>query len=440
MIAARFHGFQASVRESVTARNMPQDANHVYRFPLRYRDFCVFWTGSLLSGIGSQLTTVAMAWQIYELTDSALQIGLLGLTRAIPQTLLLLVAGLLADAVNRRKLMMCTEIGLFGISMTLALLTFAGQASPAMLYMATALLAVFNSLETPARQSIIPNLVPREDLARTLALQGTQRYVPIIAGPSLAGVVLAFYGPAACYMADAFSWLGMFLSLALLRTKLQPGRGWKAVSFRSLHEGFKFVWGHGVIFPLMVLDFGATFFGNARALYPIYARDILFVGPTGLGLLYAARAVGSLFSAAAISFFGPIRRGGRWIVTGIMVYGISTVLFAGSHVFWFSLFMLALSGAGDTISAILRSTINQLSTPDALRGRMSSINSIFTSSGPQLGQFESGLVAAWLGAELSAMTGGLATLAILSAVALASPSVRQVRIDEDAAPSQPRNF
>jgi MFS family permease len=168
-----------------------------------------------------------------------------------------------------------------------------------------------------------------------------------------------------------------------------------------------------------------------RALYPIYARDILFVGPTGLGVLYAARAVGSLFSAIAISFLGPVRRGGRWIFAGVMVYGISTVLFAGSQVFWFSVLMLALSGAGDTISAILRSTINQLNTPDELRGRMSSINSIFTSSGPQLGQFESGVVAAWLGAELSAMTGGLATLVILAGVAAAFPKVRQFQIVAD---------
>jgi MFS family permease len=188
---------------------MAQDARSIYRSLLHHRDFLVFWTGSFLSGIGSQFTTVAMAWQMYELTDSALQIGLLGLARAIPQMGLLLVAGLLADAMNRRKLMICTDIGLFAVSMTLALLTLAGKASPALLYTATALLALFNSLETPARQSIVPNLVPREELAQILALQGTQRYVPIIAGPSLAGVVLAVFGPAACYMVDALSWLAM---------------------------------------------------------------------------------------------------------------------------------------------------------------------------------------------------------------------------------------
>jgi MFS family permease len=325
-------------------------------------------------------------------------------------------------------------LGLFCVSMALAFLTLTGKASAGMLYVATMLLALFTSLEQPSRQSMIPNLVPREYLAQALALQGTQRYVPIIAGPSLAGVVLALWGPAACYTIDAFSWLAMLASLALLRTKIPEGGGWKTVSFKSLGEGLKFVWQHGVIFPLMVLDFAATFFGNARALFPIYARDILFVGPKGLGILYAARAVGSLFSAGILSLFGPVRWGGRWILIGVGVYGIATVLFAGSNVFWFSVLILAISGAGDTTSAILRSTINQLNTPDELRGRMSSINSVFTSSGPQLGQFESGVVAAWLGTEASAMTGGLATLVVLVAVAAWVPAIRRFQIQPDLAP------
>jgi MFS family permease len=403
-------------------------ANRDYLSPFRHRDFCVFWTGSFLSSMGTQFTTVAMAWQIYELTNSPLQIGLLGLARALPQIFLLLVGGLLADAMDRRKLMMCTQSGLFCISTTLALLTFFGKASPHMLYAATMLLAIFTSLEQPSRQSMIPNLVPRENLAQALALQGTQRYVPIIAGPSLAGVLLAFSGPAACYAVDACSWIAMLSALRILRTKIPEGGGWKTVSFRSLHEGFRFVWSHGVIFPLMVLDFSATFFGNARGLFPIFARDILFVGPKGLGLLYASRAVGSLLAAIGMTVLGPVRRAGRWIIIGIAIYGASTVLFAQSNIFWFSLLMLTLTGAGDTISSILRSTINQMSTPDELRGRMSSINSIFTSNGPQLGQFESGLVAAWLGAEISALTGGLATLIVVAIIALAFPVVRRFQI------------
>jgi len=384
----------------------------------------------MLSGIGSQFTTVAMAWQIYELTDSALQIGLLGLARAVPQMILLLFAGLLADAINRRKLMMCTQSGLCCVSATLALLTFAGYASPHMLYVATIFLALFTSLEQPSRQSLIPNLVPREHLAQALALQGTQRYVPVIAGPSIAGVVLAWFGPAACYAIDALSWVAMLSALALLRTPIAEGGGWKSVSLRSLREGLGFVWGHGVIFPLMLLDFGATFFGNVRSLFPIYARDILLVGPKGLGFLYASRAVGSLCAAAIVSVVEPVRRAGTWILLGVLLYGVSTAVFAYSQVFWLSVMMLALCGAGDTISSILRSTLNQLSTPDELRGRISSINSIFTSNGPQLGQFESGLVAAWLGAKMSALTGGVATLAIVALVALGFPQVRRFKISQ----------
>jgi MFS family permease len=395
---------------------------------LRHRDFCVFWTGSFLSSIGTQFTTVAMAWQIYELTNSALQIGLLGVARALPQIALLLVGGLLADAMNRRKLMMFTQLGLFCVSTLLALLTFAGKASPQVLYVATVFLAFFTSLEQPSRQSMIPSLVPRAQLVQALALQGTQRYVPIIAGPSLAGVVLALWGPAACYAVDACSWLAMLVALRLLRTKIPEGGGWKTISVDSLREGLQFVWSHGVIFPLMILDFSATFFGNVRGLFPIYARDILFVGPKGLGLLYASRAVGSLLATGAMALFGPVKHSGRWIFLGIAIYGVATMLFAGSQVFWFSFLMLAFTGAGDTISSILRSTINQLSTPDELRGRMSSINSIFTSSGPQLGQFESGVVAAWLGAQMSALTGGLATLFVLIVVAASFPSLRQFQI------------
>lgn len=396
--------------------------------PFRHRDFSVFWTGSFLSSMGTQFTTVAMAWQIYELTNSPLQIGLLGIARAIPQTFLLLFGGLLADAMNRRKLMMCTQSGLFCVSAALAWLSYSGQASAQMLYAATMLLAIFTSLENPSRQSMIPNLVPREHLPQALALQGTQRYVPVIAGPSLAGVVLAFFGPAACYTIDACSWLAMLSALVLLRTKIAAGGGWRTISLRSLHEGLGFVWSHGVIFPLMLLDFSATFFGNARGLFPIFARDVLLVGPAGLGLLYAARAVGSLLAAVGMTMMGPVKRAGRWIFIGIGIYGLSTALFSQSQVFWFSLLMLAGTGAGDTISSILRSTINQLSTPDELRGRMSSINSLFTSNGPQLGQFESGLVAAWIGAQGSALTGGLATLLMVAIVAAKFPLVRRYKI------------
>ena len=384
--------------------------------------------GLLLSSIGSQFTTVAMAWQIYELTNSPLQIGLIGLARAVPQMVILLYGGLLADAMNRRRLMMVTQSSLFLVSGTLALTTLAGRTTPLTLYVVVIFLALFSSLEAPSRQALVSNLVPPEDLSRALAIFSAQRHVAVIAGPSVAGVVLGLSGPAICYSADALSWLIMFLSLSRIRAQLPERGGWRSISLSSLREGFNFVLGHAVIFPLLVMDFGANIFGSVRALLPVFARDVLMVGPQGLGVLYAASAAGSLLGAAGLSLIGQVRRAGAWILIGVAIYGLSIVLFAQSQLFWLSVFLLACSGFGDTISAVLRATINQLSTSDELRGRMASINSIFTNSGPQLGQFEAGVVASFLGAELSAITGGVIILSIVSVLGVGFPHVRRFEI------------
>ena len=398
--------------------------------PLRHRDFRLFWTGLLLSSVGSQFTQLAMAWQIYELTNSPLQIGMIGLVRAVPQMVILLFGGLLADAMNRRKLMMITQASLFCVSASLAFLTRAEQVTPITLYGVTVFLALFGSLESPSRQAIVTNLVPAEDLSRALAISSTQRQIATIAGPSVAGVVLAVAGPAVCYAVDAISWLIMFASLALIRTRLPERGGWRTITADSLRMGFRFVWGHAVIFPFLMMDFGANIFGTVRALYPIYARDILAVGPQGLGILYAASAAGALLGAFGFSLWGSVRRAGRWILIGVTIYGLCLLFFATSHVFWLSVLFLVGSGIGDTISAILRSTINQLSTPDDLRGRMASINSIFTNSGPQLGQFQAGALAALIGTELAATSGALIILLIVGVIVVRFPRVRDYRINQ----------
>ena len=373
-----------------------------------------------------------MAWQIYELTDSPLQIGLIGLVRAVPQIAMLLFGGLLADSMDRRRLMIGTQIFLFAVSATLALVTVAGKTSALTLYCVTALLALLTSLESPARHSLVANLVPPKDLARATALYSSQRYVAIIAGPAVAGLVLALFGPAACYGIDALSWLVMLFSLFMIRVQLPAAGGWGNVSLRSLRTGWSFVLGHAVIFPFLLLDFGANVFGSVRALLPIFARDILVVGPQGLGLLYAATAAGSLLGAVAFGLVGQVHHAGRWILIGVAVYAISIMLFAHSQILWVSLALLVLSGIGDTTSAVLRATINQLATPDQLRGRMASINSIFTNSGPQLGQFEAGAVAALLGAEMSVFAGGLVILILSALIALVFPNIRKFTISESS--------
>jgi len=393
---------------------------------LRYRDYRVFWLGDGLSSIGTQFTTVAMAWQIYELTNSPLQIGMLGLAQAIPQMTLLLVGGLLADAVDRRKLMVATQLVQLGVSALLLTATALRVVSPGVLYLASMLIGVATSLDNPARQALVPNLVARTDLTNALALTNAQRRFAQIAGPALAGVALAAVGPALCYGVDTASWLAMLAALLMLRTR-PSAAGRPAVSLKALGEGCRFVWTHPVILTMMALDFGMNFLGSPQALLPIYARDILVVGPQGLGMLYAATAAGSLVAALCMSLRGTVQRAGLLVLVGVIVYGATTVVFALSHLFWLSLLMLAGAGAGNTVGAVLRQTINQLSVPDELRGRMTAVNSVFTTGGPRLGQFESGVTAAWWGAEASALVGGLATVALALGVLLQG-SVRNLEI------------
>jgi MFS family permease len=404
-------------------------ANRPSRLPpaLRHHDFRAFWAGQAFAVMGTQFTSVAMAWQIYELTNSPLQIGLLGLARAIPQMGLTLFGGLLADAMDRRRLMISTQVAQLGVAGALVALTIAGAITPAVLYIASALLALFTALENPARQAYVPNLVPREDLASGIALATSQRQAGYIIGPSLGGLLLAAAGPICCYAGDALSRLVMALALLLIRARQsRSGRG--RVTFAALGEGLAFVRGQPLILSLMVLDFGANFFGSPRALLPVYARDIFQVGAAGLGPLYAASSIGALSGSLALGFIGQPKRAGRWVLLGVTFYSLCAMAFALSQSYWLAVLLLGAMGVGDTVSSVLRGTINQIVTPDALRGRVSAVNSVFINGGPQLGQFESGVVAAWWGVGVSAFTGGLLTLLVVLGVTAAVPAIRQFRL------------
>jgi hypothetical protein len=210
-------------------------------------------------------------------------------------------------------------------------------------------------------------------------------------------------------------------ALLLIKGQTQERRDGRAFRLQSLGEGVQFVWNNPVILALMALDFGQNFFGTPRALFPVYARDILGVGPEGLGLLYAAASLGAIVVAVGMSFVGNVRRAGLIVLIGVAIHAVCIVLFAYSHVFWFSVLMLAGEGAGNAFSAILRNTINQLLTPDDLRGRVSSVNSMFTTTGPHLGQFRSGAVAEIVGPEMSVFSGGIAILILVGLVAAQRP-------------------
>ncbi|HEY3115928.1 MAG TPA: MFS transporter [Chloroflexota bacterium] len=393
------------------------------RSVLRHRDYRIFAIGQTFSVFGSQFTTVAMAWQIYELTNSPLQIGALGLARAVPQMVLTLFGGVLADALDRRRLLMVTQLAQFCVSASLVVITLAGLISPGVLYGATVLMALAAALDNPARQAMVPNMVPASELTEALTLTNAQRTLGNIAGPSLAGLVLAFASAGICYAVDAASWIVMLGALVLMRGPFQAAVGRRAVSLSAVGSGVAFVWTHPILLSFMALDFAQNFFGTPRALLPIFARDILGVGASGLGMLYSAISIGSLVGAVIVSRIPRRDQAGWWVLAGVAVYGLSILVFSLSSVFWLSLVALAGSGAGNTISVVFRGTSNQLLTPDELRGRVASVNSVFTMGGPQLGQFQSGVLASLWGAEFSAGFGGTVVVLVALAVAMV-PSVR----------------
>jgi MFS family permease len=396
---------------------------------LRIRDFRLFWIGAVISATGSQFTTVAMAWQMYQLTNSPMQIGLLGLSRAVAQIALSLVGGVLADAMDRRRFMLVLQVYQAMICAGLAVLTFVGHVTPVALYATSVLLAIGTGLESPPRQAIVPNLVPNEHLTSAVALNSVQRGLAMIAGPSIAGVVLALAGVEWCYSINAVLWMVMFAVLMIIR--LRPGdvRRASTVSLKALSDGLRFVMKERVVLIFMILDFGATLFSSASALYPIFARDSLKVGQSGLGLLYAAPAAGALAMATVMSVRSDVRKTGRWVLLGVAFYAVCTIGFAFSHTLWWSLVLLAGTGAGNQVSGVLRGTTNQLLTPDELRGRVSSINAIFVMGGPQLGQFESGVVGQIWNVPMSAFTGGLGAL-ILVLVLASITGIRKFSLQE----------
>jgi MFS family permease len=398
---------------------------------LRNEDYRNFWAGQTVSAIGSQFTVVAMGWHMLELTDSALLVGLIGLCRAVPQMVLAIFGGLLADAVDRKKLLMWVQLVQFIVSTGLAVLTFAGLVSPAWLFVAALLFSVCNALEYPSRQSIVPNLVPPEDLAPAIALFNTTRSLGAIIGPAMAGVTLAVAGTGACYLVDGLSWLVMLVAMLYVRRPVQTAVQAGVTSLEGLFAGIRFVFTQPVILWFMVLDFSATLFGQTTALLPIFARDILEVGEVGYGLLNASGFVGAVLAGVLLSSV-RIDRAGRWVLLGVMLYALSTLLFAFAGNLWVACLGLFGAGVGNAFSAVLRSTSNQLLTPDALRGRVAAFNSIFTTGGPQLGQFRSGVVAEAGDARISAASGAIAAVVLVLGVGLIT-RVRQFRLSEASA-------
>lgn len=395
---------------------------------LRHRDYRLLWLGQLVSMAGTQIQVVALAWQVYALTDSPLQLGLIGLLRAAPVMILSLVGGVFADTVDRRRLLLITQGTLLSLSALLAVTTATGTITIPLIYAVIVLGGMASAFDNPARQALIPTLVPREELTSALTLNITIMHIGTIVGPTIGGLIIARGGVAAAYTADAVSFGAVIAALLLMRANVSGPLAGRPGGLGSLLEGIAFVRGNPLVLSMMLLDFFANLFGTVQSLLPIYARDILRVGPEGLGLLYAATSAGAMLGAVVLSTRGRIRAQGPALLVSVALYGLSVAAFGLSTTFWLSAFFLACSGAADTVSMVLRGSILQLATPDALRGRATSVHMAFAMGGPQLGQLRAGATANLVGPAWSAFGGGLACVAIVLAVAALAPKVRRYRL------------
>jgi len=353
-------------------------------------------------------------------------LGLIALFRAAPVIGLGVFSGVVADAVDRRRLMLVTQSVMAVSSALLAVLTLTRSATPAAIYGLTFLTGLGQAFDSPARQSVLPALVPRSALSNAFSLNATTLKLASVAGPALGGLLIARAGLAVAYGVDAVSFLAVIGAVLAMRHRHVPPAN-SRVSVADALEGLRFVRSQPLLIWLMVLDFAATFFAGANQLMPIFADQIFGVGERGLGLLLAAAPAGAVVAAAVMSARHEVVHRGPAVLGSVALYGLAIAGFGVSRVFWLALVLLAVAGGADMVSTIIRQTVRNVVTPDAFRGRMTSLNMIFFIGGPQLGEVEAGLVAQGIGAVGSVVSGGLACFAVAIAVAAAVPAIRRHR-------------
>ena len=394
--------------------------------PLAFRDFRLLWIGFFVSQIGSQMQVVAVSWQVFELTHDPLALGVIGLARVVPIIAFGLFGGVMADVVDRRRLLLATQTGMMATSLGLFALTEAGRVTVPVLYGFCVVSGAAVALSNPARQAMIPTLVPASVLPRALGLSVTAWQLATVIGPTLGGLVLAASGAGLVYRIDGLSFGAIIVSLFLIRGRGSADPGAR-VDLRSLVEGFRFLGRTPILLSLMLVDFLGTFFAGAMLLMPIFASQLLEVGPTGLGLLFAAPAVGSMLVALLIAVKGPPPLAGATVLWCIALYGLSTAAFGATGSFPLALLFLTIGGAADGASTVVRQTLRQLLTPDELRGRMTGVTMIFFMGGPQLGELEAGVLGRLIGVRASVIVGGIACAVSAGAFALLSPGLRRYR-------------
>jgi MFS family permease len=396
---------------------------------LRIRNVRLFLTGSVIANTGLQMQSVAVLWEIYKRTGSAHGLAMVGLVQVVPVVLLTLIAGHVADRFRRQWIVMASISLIALASVGLALVSIS-HAPISALYGCLLLSAVGRAFHQPAKSSLLPQLVPRDKFSNAVNWGMTGFQLSSVLGPALGGQLIAsFASPAIVYLVSAGASLTYVVLMFLLRD-VTVVRSTTGVTFGSLLAGFVFVCNRPVILAALALDLFAVLLGGATTLLPIYALDILKVGPTGYGLLEAAPAVGAMLMAVVMAHRPPLRHAGRALLLAVAGFGLATIVFGLSHNFWLSWAMFFLTGACDNVSVVVRHTLVQLLTPDDMRGRVSAVNGMFIGASNELGGFESGEVAEYFGAIVSVVAGGLGTLTVVALVALLCPQLRRYgRVD-----------
>jgi len=388
---------------------VPSDAR---RAVLRNRDFTRFIAARFLATLAVQMQTVAVGWQVYEVTRNPLDLGLVGLSQFLPFVLLVLPAGHLADSRDRRRILAVC----FALECVCALLLLAfaarGLDSARPVFAVMVLFGVARAFAMPTGQALLPNLVPRAQFGTAVALNSSTWQVATIAGPSLGGLVY-LAGPSVVYGTVAALLAASVLMVLGLRTGgRDEARSVEPPGWQALLSGLRFVRSKRLVLGAISLDLFAVLFGGATALLPVYAADVLHVGPAGLGWLRTAPGIGAALCGIALGVLPIARQVGRWMFGGVIVYGLATLVFGFSTVLWLSLVALVVMGAGDMVSVYVRHLLVQLETPDDIRGRVSAVNAVFIGASNELGEFESGVTAAWFGTVPAVIVGGCATLVV----------------------------
>jgi MFS family permease len=393
------------------------------------RDLRYYLASRFCAGTAMTMMRAAIAWHVFALSNSAFHLGLIGLVQFVPALGLTLLGGAVADTYDRRRIIMLAQVVPLVCGVVLAFATQRGSASLLLLYSLILCIAVSAAFDNPARASLLPTLVSREAFPRAVTYASTVQALAFVTGPAAGGLIIAGAGIAAAYAVYAGLIVGSISGLALLhpRPREDVRRG---ISLQAVREGLAFVRRQPVVLGCMTLDMFAVIFGGAVALLPIYANDILHVGATGYGVLSASLEAGALVSALVLMASPPIRRAGLALLIAVGIYGSATVLFGVSRWFPLSVAAYMLVGVADQVSVVMRGTAIQLTTPDELRGRVSSVNFIFIGASNQLGAAESGFVAALTSAPFAVVTGGAACLVVLAIVATRLPELRKYRTDQ----------